>query len=211
MLFNSIEFALFLALVFVLYWFLLDKNLRYQNYFLLVASWGFYAWWDWKLLFLLIFISLLTYFTGNRIEQSRKTYFVRRWLMFGIVANLGTLALFKYFNFFIDSFIDLVSNFGYELPYSSTRIVLPVGISFYVFLSLSYIIDVFRQDLKADYKINEVLLSVGFFPIILAGPIQRPASLLPQISNRRVFDYNLAIDGSQTISLGLVCKNCDCR
>jgi len=126
--------------------------------------------------------------------------------MFGIVANLGTLALFKYFNFFIDSFIGLISNFGYELPYSSTRIVLPVGISFYIFLSLSYIIDVFRHDLKADNKISEVLLSVGFFPIILAGPIQRPATLLPQISNRRVFDYNLAIDGLRQFLWGLFAK-----
>ena len=204
--FNSIEFAIFLPIVFIAYWLLKNKNLRYQNILLLIASYVFYGWWDLRLLSLLIILSVSNYLIGiyinkNEIDRKRKN-----WMIAGLVINLGVLVIFKYFNFFIDSFIDLLSLAGYNLPRSTTKIILPVGISFYVFLSLSYILDIYKRTLNADKNIIEVLLSLGFFPIILAGPIQRPSTLIPQISQKREFNYDQTFDGLGQILWGLFVK-----
>jgi alginate O-acetyltransferase complex protein AlgI len=206
MLFNSIQFAFFLTIVFLIYWFVVNKNIKYQNLFLLLASYIFYGSWDWRFLFLLVMISLVNYFIGIYIDKNEADSRKKIWLIAGLVINLGILGVFKYYNFFIDSFIDLASLVGYKLPKSSTRIILPLGISFYIFLSLSYILDIYKKKLAANYNIIEVLLSLSFFPIILAGPIQRPSSLLPQIVEKREFKYDMAADGLRQILWGLFVK-----
>lgn len=206
MLFNSIEFTIFLFIVFLLYWFVTNKNLKVQNIFLLIASYVFYGWWDWRFLFLLLLLSLANYLIGIEIEKNETRRKGKIWFITGLIANLGVLGVFKYYNFFIDSFIDFVSLFSYTVPRSTTKIILPVGISFYTFLSLSYIIDIKNKTLIAHRSIIDVLLSLSFFPIILAGPIQRPASLLPQITKQREFKYELAVDGLKQILWGLFAK-----
>ena len=206
MLFNSLEFAFFLPIVFLAYWFGVKQNIKAQNILLLFASYFFYGWWDLRFLFLLILLSFLNYLIGIRLDKNETDKEKKIWLIAGLILNLGILIVFKYYNFFIDSFINFVSLFGYHLPKSTTRIILPLGISFYVFISLSYIIDVYKKNLTANRNIIEVLLSLSFFPIILAGPIQRPFSLLPQISKKREFDYLTAVDGLKQIVWGLFTK-----
>ncbi|HEY5124075.1 MAG TPA: MBOAT family O-acyltransferase [Ignavibacteria bacterium] len=206
MLFNSIEFAIFLPIVFLLYWFITNKNLKAQNILLLIASYFFYSWWDWRFLFLLILLSISNYLIGIKIEKNDLNKTRKKWLIAGLIINIGILGIFKYYNFFIDSFIASISLIGYNLQKSTTKIVLPIGISFYVFLSLSYIIDIYKKNLKANGKIVEVLLSLIFFPIILAGPIQRPSSLLPQIGEKREFKYDQAVNGLRQILWGLFVK-----
>lgn len=206
MLFSSIEFAVFLPVVFILYWFVANKSLKLQNSLLLLASYMFYACWDWRFLFLLIFLSLANYLLGLAIEKCRRIKVRKYYLAAGLLINLGILGVFKYYNFFVDAFIDLVSLFGYNLPESTIKILLPLGISFYVFLSLSYIIDIYKNNLNAERSILNVLITLSFFPILLAGPIQRPSSLLPQIKVKRNFDSNLAIDGLRQILWGLFAK-----
>jgi alginate O-acetyltransferase complex protein AlgI len=204
--FNSITFAIFLPIVFSLYWFISDKSLKAQNILLLGASYFFYGWWDWRFLLLLAFLSVLNYYIGIKIDVCDLRKERKIWLIAGLILNLGVLSVFKYFNFFIDSFIDLVSLAGYTLPKTTTKIILPLGISFYVFLSLSYLLDIYKRTLKANRNIIEVLVSLGFFPIILAGPIQRPSSLLPQIAKKREFNYEQLIDGLRQIVWGLFTK-----
>lgn len=206
MLFNSIAFAVFLPIVFLLYWFVANRNTRNQNAFLLISSYFFYGWWDWHFLILLILLSLTNYFIGIGIENNGTKRNGKIWLIAGLIINLGVLGVFKYYNFFIDGFIDLISLVGYDLPKSTTKIILPLGISFYVFLSLSYIIDIYKKTLKANRDIVELLLTLSFFPIILAGPIQRPATLLPQIAANREFRYDQAVDGLKQILWGLFAK-----
>jgi len=206
MLFTSIEFALFLPIVFYFYWFVTDKNLKIQNIFLLIASYVFYGWWDWRFLLLLSLLSVINYFIGINIENNEKSQKRKIWFIVGLIINIGFLGIFKYYNFFIDSFIDLISVLGYDLPRSTTKIILPVGISFYTFLSLSYIIDIQKKTLIANRNIFEVLLTLSFFPIILAGPIQRPATLLPQIAKKRNFNYKQGVDGLKQILWGLFTK-----
>jgi alginate O-acetyltransferase complex protein AlgI len=206
MLFNSITFAIFLPIVFSLYWYLNNFGLRAQNVLLLVASWIFYGWWDWRFLLLLITMSVLNYFIGIEIDKNDSKKRSKIWLIFGLTINLGILGFFKYFNFFIDGFIDLISLIGYSLPRSTTKIILPLGISFYTFISLSYLINIFKQNQKANRKIIDVLLSLSFFPIILAGPIQRPSSLLPQIAKKREFSCEMSTQGLKQIIWGLFTK-----
>jgi D-alanyl-lipoteichoic acid acyltransferase DltB (MBOAT superfamily) len=206
MLFNSIEFAIFLPIVFLLYWFVTNKSLNAQNILLLIASYVFYGWWDWRFLFLLALLSLVNYFIGIGIENNETNRNRKIWFITGLITNIGVLGVFKYYNFFIDSFVDLVSLIGYDLSRSTTKIILPLGISFYVFLSLSYVIDIYKKNLPAKRNIIEVLLALSFFPIILAGPIQRPASLLPQIAKKREFNYNQIVDGLKQILWGLFAK-----
>lgn len=206
MLFNSIEFAIFLPIVFILYWFAANKNLKLQNLLLLISSYYFYAFWDWRFLFLLFFISFFSYSIGLLIQKGDTKERKKLWLITGIAANVIVLAFFKYFNFFVDSFIDFFSTIGITLQSPALEIILPIGISFYIFLSLSYIIDVYWEKLKANNNIIEVLLTLSFFPIILAGPIQRPISLIPQIQKKRTFNYDQASDGLRQILWGLFKK-----
>lgn len=206
MLFNSLEFAVFLPVVFLLYWFVLNRNLRLQNIFLLLASYFFYGWWNWRFLFLLISVSFFNYLTGIKIDEGTDRRKAKILLLTGIIVNVSVLIVFKYFNFFIDSFADLLSLFGYKSRISGLNIILPLGISFYTFLSLSYILDIYKRNLAADKNIIHVLLSLSFFPIILAGPIQRPSTLLPQIREKRNFKYDVAADGLRQILWGLFVK-----
>ena len=204
--FTSVEFAVFLPIVFLLYWLVANKNLKAQNILLLLASYCFYGWWDWRFMFLLALLSLANYSIGIWIEKNETKWKKKIWLITGLIINIGVLVVFKYFDFFVDSFIDLVSHIGYNLPRFSTKIILPLGISFYTFLSLSYIIDIYKKNLDADKNIIEVFLALSFFPIILAGPIQRPNSLLPQIAKRKEFSYDLAVGGLRQILWGLFTK-----
>lgn len=206
MLFNSVAFAIFLTVVFLVYWIVLGRSRRAQNVFLLLASYFFYAWWDWRFLFLLAGLSLFNYIWGRQIERTRLTKGSKRWLASGLIVNIGILVVFKYFNFFVESLIDLVELLGYSLPESSLKIILPLGISFYTFLSISYLLDIKRKKLSGKQDIINTLLSLSFFPIILAGPIQRPSTLIPQISSNRKFNYDMVSDGLRQILWGLFVK-----
>lgn len=205
MLFNTFEFGCFLFIVFVIYW-RVRSSCRIQNILLLVASYVFYGWWDWRFLFLLIFISLFNYLVALKLDASKTRWRRKVILITGLVINLGTLGLLKYFNFFIEGFIDFVSLFGYQIEGTTIDIILPLGISFYTFLSLSYLLDISRGTISAEKNLLNVLLALGFFPIILAGPIQRPSALLPQIRTPRVFDYQQVSDGLRQILWGLFVK-----
>ncbi|MBE0675882.1 MAG: MBOAT family protein [Bacteroidales bacterium] len=206
MIFNSLEYALFLPILFFLYWLAYNKSVKSQNILLLLASYLFYGWWDWRLLLLLVSVSFFNYLIGLAISSDKSKKNKKLLLIAGLVVNLGLLSFFKYFNFFIESFVDLIFLFGYQLKGTAINIILPVGISFYIFLALSYIIDVYKEKIAAERKVINSLLTFGFFPIILAGPIQRPSSLLPQIRRPREFDYNHAVDGLRQILWGLFVK-----
>ena len=150
MLFNSINFAIFLPIVFLLYWLFFQKNLKFQNILLLVSSYFFYACWDWRFLFLLIFSTLLDYFTGIKMEESKTENLKKIWFWISISINLGFLGVFKYYNFFASSFANAVSNFGLEVNLFTLKVILPVGISFYTFHGLSYVIDIYKNRIKAE-------------------------------------------------------------
>jgi alginate O-acetyltransferase complex protein AlgI len=206
MVFNSLQFAFFLTIVFAIYWFAVNNSKSAQNVLLLIASYVFYVSWDWRFLLILVIVSVTNYLIGILIDNTRHNKMSKIWLITGLAINISVLGVFKYFNFFIDGFIDLVSLFGYDLPGSTLKIVLPVGISFYTFLSISYLIDIRRGTIVSTRDIISVLLALSFFPIILAGPIQRPASLLPQIATKREFDYSQAVNGLKQILWGLFAK-----
>ncbi|MCX6158543.1 MAG: hypothetical protein NTY74_11255 [Ignavibacteriae bacterium] len=155
---------------------------------------------------MLLFITVSNYLVGLGIQNKEDKKSKKLIFLTGLVINIGTLVIFKYFNFFLDGFVNLVSITGYKINPLSLNIILPLGISFYVFLSLSYIIDVYQERLSAEKNILDVLLALSFFPIILAGPIHRPIGLLPQIQKRRVFDYNQATDGLKQILWGVFMK-----
>lgn len=206
MLFNSINFAIFLPIVFFLYWFVTNKNLKLQNVLLLVASYFFYACWDWRFLFLLMFSTLLDYFTGFKMQDSKKTTVKRFWFWLSIIINLGFLGVFKYYNFFVESFAEAISHFGLQVNPWTLNIILPVGISFYTFHGLSYVIDIYKDRIKAERNFVDYAVFVSFFPLLVAGPIERATHLLPQIKRKRIFDYTKAIDGLRQILWGLFKK-----
>jgi len=206
MLFNSLNFALFLPIVFILYWFATKGNLRLQNILLLVSSYFFYACWDWRFMFLLIFSTLLDYYTGIKIHEAanqRKKLF---WLWLSIGINLGFLGVFKYYNFFAASFADGLSLLGFKANLGSLEIILPVGISFYTFHGLSYVIDIYKSRIKPERNFVYYSVFVSFFPLLVAGPIERAQHLLPQILKKREFDYTKAVDGLRQILWGLFKK-----
>ncbi len=149
MLFNSLNFALFLPIVFILYWYVFHKNLKHQNLLLLVSSYFFYACWDWRFLFLLVFSTLLDYFTGIKMEEAKTDKLKRFWFWLSVSINLGFLGVFKYYNFFATSFANAVANFGVEVDPWTLKVILPVGISFYTFHGLSYVIDIYKSRIKA--------------------------------------------------------------
>ena len=206
MLFTSITFVIFLILVFILYWFVFNRNLSGQNLFLLVGSYVFYGWWDWRFLFLLFFISICNYFIAILIYRQDKKVIRKFLFITGLAINISTLGIFKYLNFFIDGIANLLSLVGVNANLHTLNIILPIGISFYIFLSISYIIDVYQHKISAERNVIDLLLSLSFFPIILAGPIQRPLSLLPQIKSIRIFNYDNATDGLRQILYGVFMK-----
>lgn len=206
MLFNSIQFAIFLPVVFVLYWFVTGKSLRWQNILLLVASYFFYACWDYRFLFLLMFSTLLDYFTGLKMHDAPDRKGKRFWFWTSVIVNLGFLAVFKYYNFFADSFAEMMSQFGMQIDPWTIQVILPVGISFYTFHGLSYVIDIYYDRIPAERNFVEYAVFVSFFPLLVAGPIERATHLLPQIKKARSFDYSKAIDGLRQILWGLFKK-----
>ncbi len=206
MLFNSLNFALFLPLVFVLYWFVANKNLKTQNLLLLVSSYFFYAFWDWRFLFLLVFSTLLDYFTGLKMSQTENQTTKKTWFWISIFVNLGFLGVFKYYNFFAASFATAISNFGLQVNPWTLKVILPVGISFYTFHGLSYVIDIYKGRIKAEKNFIDYSVFVSFFPLLVAGPIERATHLLPQIKKKRVFNSDKAIDGIYQIIWGLFKK-----
>ena len=206
MLFNSINFAIFLPIVFLLYWLFFQKNLKFQNILLLVSSYFFYACWDWRFLFLLIFSTLLDYFTGIKMEESKTENLKKIWFWISISINLGFLGVFKYYNFFASSFANAVSNFGLEVNLFTLKVILPVGISFYTFHGLSYVIDIYKNRIKAERNFIDYSVFVSFFPLLVAGPIERATHLLPQIKKKRVFNYAQIVDGLRQILWGLFKK-----
>jgi len=206
MLFNSLGFAIFLPIVFILYWFFASKKLTYQNLLLLVSSYFFYACWNWKFLFLLIFSTLLDYFTGIKMSEAKDQRVKRGWFWISIIVNLGFLGVFKYYNFFAQSFGELISNFGFRVNLWTLNVILPVGISFYTFHGLSYVIDIYNDKIKAEKNFVDYSVFVGFFPLLVAGPIERATHLLPQIKYKRTFNYSKAVDGLKQILWGLFKK-----
>lgn len=206
MLFNSINFAIFLPIVFLLYWFVTNKNLRLQNVLLLVASYFFYACWDWRFLFLLMFSTLLDYYTGLKMQEAENQKGKRFWFWLSIILNLGFLGVFKYYNFFAESFAEAISHFGIQVNPWTLSVILPVGISFYTFHGLSYVIDIYKDRIKAERNFVEYAVFVSFFPLLVAGPIERATHLLPQIKRKRTFDYTKAVDGLRQILWGLFKK-----
>ncbi len=206
MIFNSINFAIFLPIVFVLYWILGKKNIKYQNILLLISSFFFYACWDFRFLFLLFFSISLDYYTGIKMYNAQNIYWKKIWLWLSIGINLGFLGLFKYYNFFADSFAEGLALLGFNVQFSSLNIILPVGISFYTFHGLSYVIDIYKNKIKPERNFIEYAVFVSFFPLLVAGPIERATHLLPQIQKKRIFDYTKAVDGLRQILWGLFKK-----
>jgi D-alanyl-lipoteichoic acid acyltransferase DltB (MBOAT superfamily) len=206
MLFNSFDFAIFLPIVFVLYWFVTNKNLKLQNFLIVAASCLFYGWWDWRFLSLILFSTIVDYSVGlGLLKQENQTK--RKVLLWtSILINLGFLGFFKYYNFFLDNFITAFSFFGTEIKANSLNIVLPVGISFYTFQTLSYSIDVYKRKLEPTKDFIAFSAFVSFFPQLVAGPIERATHLLPQFYTNRTFDYSKAVDGMRQILWGLFKK-----
>lgn len=204
MLFNSISFAIFLPIVFALYWMI--KTKKHQNILLMLASYYFYACWDWRFLFLLAFSTFLDYYTGLKIENSDNRSSKKFWFWLSISVNLGFLGFFKYYNFFAESFAEFISGFGLHASPWVLKIILPVGISFYTFHGLSYVIDIYKERIKAERSWIDYTLFVSFFPLLVAGPIERATHLLPQIKKNRTFNYDNAVDGLRQILWGLFKK-----
>lgn len=206
MLFNSFHFAFFVTIAFGLYWGISSRHLSLQNLLIVVASYVFYAWWDWRFLILIWISTAVDYFVGLKLEHERRPRQRKILLWFSIAVNLVILGFFKYFNFFIENFIALFSILHRDLQFQSLNIILPVGLSFYTFQSLSYTIDVYKKKLKATNSIIEFAAFVAFFPQLVAGPIERAKNLLPQFQGKRRFDYAQSVDGMRQILWGLFKK-----
>jgi alginate O-acetyltransferase complex protein AlgI len=206
MLFNSIDFFIFLPIVFVLYWFVVFKNLRLQNLMVLVASYIFYGWWDWRFLSLIVFSTILDYSIGMALTKTNRAHKRKLLLFLSIVVNLGFLGFFKYYNFFVESFTQAFTALGYGIKPNTLNIILPVGISFYTFQTLSYTIDVYRKKLEPTKNFIAFAAFVSFFPQLVAGPIERATNLLPQFYKKRTFDLDKAKDGLRQMLWGLFKK-----
>ena len=220
MLFNSLEFLIFLPIVFLLYWFIFNRSYRWQNFFLILASGVFYAWWDWRTLPLIFLTIVSTYFSaiGIKYYQNKSTeqnliiqikwYRNKAWLISAanILFNLGILCIFKYYNFFIQSFIDLFQIVGIHLESTTLQLVLPVGISFYTFRALSYSIDVYTRKVESTRDFLTFFSFLIFFPFLLAGPIERASNMLHQFFQKRIFTYEMGTDGMRQILWGLFKK-----
>lgn len=206
MFFNSIAFAIFLPIVFFLYWFVFNKTKSTQNALLIIASYYFYSCWDWRFLFLLVFSTFLDYYTGIQIEKGKSEKGRKFWFWLSIIVNLGFLGIFKYYNFFASSFSDLLNSAGIKASPILLNVILPVGISFYTFHGLSYVIDIYYKRIKAEYNFVDYSLFVSYFPLLVAGPIERATHLLPQVKVKREFNFETAKEGIYQIIWGLVKK-----
>lgn len=182
------------------------KGLQLQNFLLLLASYFFYACWDWRFLFLLLFSTALDYFTGIKMAEVKNQGNKKFWFWLSIILNLGFLGVFKYYNFFADSFAEALSGLGIQANFWTLKVILPVGISFYTFHGLSYVIDIYKGRIEPERNIITYSLFVAYFPLLVAGPIERATHLLPQIKKPRFFDYTKAVDGVHQIIWGLFKK-----
>lgn len=206
MLFNSIDFALFLPVVFLLYWTVFNRSIRIQNIFLLIASVVFYAWWDWRFLSLVFFSAAVDFQVGRAMERSGSPRTRKLLLAISLIANLGMLGFFKYYDFFVVNFNEAFTLLGMPVGLRTLSLVLPVGISFYTFQTLSYTIDLYRRNIKASQDPVAFASFVLFFPQLVAGPIERASALLPQFYRARTFDTAKARDGLRQILWGLFKK-----
>ncbi len=207
MLFNSIEFFVFLASFFVLYWFVFNKTLKTQNLLILISSYVFYGWWDYRFLSLIFLSTIVDYIIGLNIPKKILKINQKLLLWCSILFNLGILGFFKYYNFFIDSWVNLFSSVGYQIKSVwSLNIILPVGISFYTFQTMSYTIDIYRKKLEPTKDFISFASFVSFFPQLVAGPIERASNLLPQILKKRIFNYGQGIQGFRLIVWGMFKK-----
>lgn len=204
MLFNSFNFLIFISVVFFTY--LSLKEVKWQNVLLLLASYFFYGTWNYKFLGLLVFSTVLDYYTGLKIFEANSNAAKRRWLFISIFINLGFLSVFKYYNFFIDNFSSVLSHIGFQPNLWSLKVILPVGISFYTFHGLSYVLDIYKGKIQPTKNFTNYSLFVSFFPLLVAGPIERATHLLPQIEKPRQVTYEKAVDGLRQILWGLFKK-----
>ena len=205
MLFNSLDFAFFFPIVFILYW-ILSQKLSLRNLLILISSYVFYGWWDWRFLFLIVISSLVDFYVGQQLDKTEDAKKRKMYLYLSLFVNLGFLVYFKYTNFFIDTFVESFRLFGKTLEVSTLNIILPVGISFYTFQTLSYTIDIYRKQLKPTKDPIAFFAFVAFFPQLVAGPIERAAHLLPQFYKTYKFNYNLVKSGLLLIAFGLFKK-----
>ena len=210
MLFNSLEFLIFLPIVFLLYWFVFDyamrgckRQLLWQNLLIVVASYIFYGWWDWRFLILIAITTILSFLSGVGIEKAPTQRGKKAVMIANVVVNLGILGVYKYYDFFATQFAQL---FGIESDFLLLHLILPVGISFYTFQALSYSIDVYRKQIEPTHDIISFTAFLSFFPQLVAGPIERATNLLPQFQKKRTFDYAQAVDGMRQILWGLFKK-----
>ena len=206
MIFNSLDFAIFLPIVFIIYWFITDKNLSLQNFVIVLASYFFYGWWDWKFLSLIQFSTVVDYWVGIGLSKYQGKQLRKLLLGTSIIVNLGLLGFFKYYNFFLENFVTAFSFLGNDIQSNTLNIILPVGISFYTFQTLSYSIDVYRKKLQPTKDFVAFAAFVCFFPQLVAGPIERATNLLPQFYKKREFVYDKATDGLRQILWGLFKK-----
>jgi D-alanyl-lipoteichoic acid acyltransferase DltB (MBOAT superfamily) len=195
MIFNSIDFGIFFALVFFIYWMFFRKNSLLRNIFIIAVSYLFYGWWDWRFLSLIIISSLVDFIVGKKIYSEESHVKQKKWLIISLIVNIGFLGFFKYFNFFIDSFIDAFTLFGVKPDGFNLNIILPVGISFYTFQTLSYTLDIYYKRLKPTDNIFAFFAFVSFFPQLVAGPIERAKDLLPQFLKKTSIHYELIRSG----------------
>ena len=210
MLFNSFEFLIFLPIVFLLYWFVFDyamrgckRQLLWQNLLIVVASYIFYGWWDWRFLILIAITTILSFLSGIGIEKAPTQRGKKAVMIANVVVNLGILGVYKYYDFFATQFAEL---FGIQSDFLLLHLILPVGISFYTFQALSYSIDVYRKQIEPTHDIVAFTAFLSFFPQLVAGPIERATNLLPQFQKKRTFDYAQAVDGMRQILWGLFKK-----
>jgi alginate O-acetyltransferase complex protein AlgI len=206
MVFNSLEFALFFVLFFFLYWLIFNRNLRIQNLLILAASYVFLAWWDWRFLSILAGSSVVNYFLGIYIEKTQNEKHKRFLIYLGLLQGLGSLLFFKYFNFFINSLTDAVSIFNVSLNIHTLNLILPLGISFYTFRAISYLLDIDSGKIKPTSDGVVFLIYMSFFPTLLSGPIDKARTFIPQLEKKRVFNYDQAKDGLRQIVWGLFKK-----
>lgn len=206
MLFNSVDFVFFLPIVFILYWLITYRNRKTQNGLLLIASYFFYGWWDWRFLSLIIFSSCIDYLVGISLSKTEVKRKRKMLLLTSIFVNLGFLGFFKYYNFFLESLVESFSFFGNPINPQGLNIILPVGISFYTFQTLSYSIDVYKKKFQPTKDIVAFFAFVSFFPQLVAGPIERASNLLPQFLHRREFIYKTFTSGIKLMIWGFFLK-----
>jgi len=206
MIFNSIDFGIFFIIVFLLNTFVFNKNLKYRNIFLLVVSYFFYGWWDWRFLILIFFSSMLDFFLGKKIDEEQNPV-NRKWLLaVSLGINLGLLGFFKYAGFFVESFTAAFTFLGFPIKSYAINIILPVGISFYTFQTLSYTWDIYKRQLKPNHDVLRFLAFVSFFPQLVAGPIERASHLLPQFDSIKKINYQQLRSGFLLMAVGFFKK-----